>query len=164
VGTATLVAVMAVALLGGCGDDKPKTTERDIILPAPPTASTTTLPPAQLAAALKKQFGPNGTHRKLLEYAKASRPLTTGNTPVPEQCDGWMQTIGKVGSSDEMFALTTTIPDPNLEKAWHDDIAAKRLLIASCRSGQPVPANAAPFIKQKWEELVAAMAKHGFTI
>ena len=158
------VVVMGSALAACSSGGKGGTvkTPSTLIITAP-TSSTTTLPEAQLRADLAVLFGPKGAGQKLLAFERLTAPWASGTVPPAKDCKAVTGPLGQIGSSSALFAIAGSIPDGALAKAWHDEIAGKRLLIATCQV-YVLPATAGPQIKALHDRLVALMATHGYTL
>jgi hypothetical protein len=127
------------------------------------TTTPSTLPPAQLKAALASFFASKGG-KALLEFEKVSAPLSAGRLLHANECKPYVAKFARIASADYLIGQTQLIADPYLAKKFHDEIALKQLFLEACLTGAPLPARTGPLIQRYTAALRAEMAKHGYTI
>ena len=156
-----MLALVTIALLlvacSGDGSRAHGTTPVTI-----PTTTSTTLPEPVLRQRLGEFF--TGEGKALLEVEQRTKGLSTGSLPTRADCKVYVDALGVIGSGDYMVHLTELIPDPALSKAFHDEVALKRLTLAACGTGQPLPQRTVGFLHRYYAELQTLMARHGYVI
>jgi hypothetical protein len=163
IGVGFAVALAGVLFLAACSDgESDSATTTTVSAPSTVLTTTTTLPPAELEAALKKFFGAEG--KPLLQFEEITKPFSSGQRLNHDQCQPYIKELGAIGTPDEFVGLALRIPDPELRKAFSEDVGAKRLYLAACDTSTPLPPDAGRRIMPYTVKLREVLAKHGYTI
>ncbi len=160
---AATTAVVAACSSGSSGAGKPTTTVHDITVTYTfATSSTTTLPPAQLKAALQAYFAGEGA--KLLTFERETHPFAvTGKQLAKPDCQRYVKLLSSLGGPNFITSLAQHAPDPNLGEALRYDVSTKHLYLAGCITGVHV-AEFPPLVKRNDAIAIRALAKAGYPI
>jgi hypothetical protein len=169
VGIATLLAVCALAACSSSAKSSPTTVSTSTTVPVvttkPPPTTVPGPPTATMIADVKAYLARAGA--PLVKFERATTGVATKRVPTQKECINYFTNIlPKISKGpNELISLAQQVPDPALQKYFHDDIGTKDIILLACKARtEPIPAKSMDVIVRQNGLLKARLALYGIAV